>query len=181
MDFIKLVKHRESVRKYKNDSIPKAEILKCVDAARLAPSASNSQPWTYIVIDDIELAHEVAGNTYNKIIKFNKFTINAPVMIAVVMESGNFSSKLGSNKTGLDYNFIDLGISVEHFCLQAADLGIGTCILGYYDEKKIKKLLNTDDNKRIGLLISVGYPSDEIPREKKRKSLDEMCKFNSYK
>ena len=180
MDFDKLVLKRESVRKYTDKEISRDDIKKCVEAARLTPSAHNSQPWTFVVIDDMELLEKVADKTYNAVVKFNKFVTNAKVIVAVVIEKSHFAM-VGSNKSDEDYNFIDIGSATEHFCLQAAELGIGTCILGYYDDKKVKKLLNVPQNKRIGLLISMGYSQFDSPREKKRKDFDEVCRFNSYK
>jgi len=180
MDFDKLILQRESVRKYTDKEISRESILKCVEAARLTPSAHNSQPWTFVIVDDKELASQVAACTFNKIVKFNKFVKDAKVIVAVVMEKTHFAM-IGSNKTDENYNFIDIGAATEHFCLQAADLGIGTCILGYYDEEKVKSLLNVPKNKRVGLLISMGYSPFESAREKKRRPLNDMCSFNSYK
>lgn len=181
MNFSELVLNRESVRKYKDKPIKREDIIKCVEAARLAPSACNSQPWTFVVVDDPSLVKKVSALTCSKLLKFNKFTTDAKAMVAVVMEKTNISSKVGKTLTDLEYNFIDLGISTEHFCLQAADLGIGTCILGYFSNDEVKKMLNVDSNKKIGLLISMGYSKFDTPRKKIRKSLDDVCKFNSYK
>ncbi|MBN2879835.1 MAG: nitroreductase family protein [Clostridia bacterium] len=179
MDFDKLILQRESVRKYTDKDISRDSIIKCVEAARLTPSAHNSQPWTFVIVDDKQLVSQVAACTVNKIVKFNKFVKDAKAIAAIVMEKTHFAM-IGSNKTDENYNFIDMGAAAEHFCLQAADLGIGTCILGYYDEKKVKSLLNVPGNKRVGLLISMGYSPFESVREKKRKPLNEMCTFNSY-
>jgi len=180
MDFDKLILQRESVRKYTDKEISKEDILKCVEAARMTPSAHNSQPWTFVIVDDKELVKKVAECTVNTVVKFNKFVKDAKVIVAIVMEKTHFAM-VGSNKTDENYNFIDMGAAAEHFCLQAADIGIGTCILGYYDEKKVKSLLNVPGNKRVGLLISMGYSPFEGAREKKRNPLNAMCSFNSYK
>lgn len=180
MDFDKLILKRESVRKYTDKKIPREDIIKCVKAAQYAPSAKNSQPWTFVVVDDKELVKKMAELTCTSLVKFNKFTKAANVIVAVVIERTHFA-KIGSYKSDSDYNFIDIGIATEHFCLQATQIGLGTCILGYFQDAKIKKLLNIDKKKEIGLLISVGYGVHDEPRDKKRKSFDDMCKFNSYK
>lgn len=180
MDFNKLVLQRESVRKYTDKQIDREDIVKCVEAARMTPSAHNSQPWTFVVVDDKELVDKAAHCTFNSIVKFNKFVPNAKAIVAVVIEKSHFAM-VGSNKSDDEYNMIDIGAATEHFCLQAADLGIGTCILGYFNDKKIKELLNIPSNKRLGLLIAMGYSPFETSRAKKRKDIDEMCKFNSYK
>lgn len=180
MNFEKLVLQRESVRKYTDKDIEKQDIVKCVETARMTPSAHNSQPWTFVVVDDKDLKDKVADTTYNAVVRFNKFVPNAKVIVAVVIEKTHFAM-VGSNKSDDEYNMIDMGAAVEHFCLQAADLGIGTCILGYFNEDKVKELLNVPSKKKVGLLIAMGYSPFENSRNKKRKELDDMCKFNSYK
>ncbi|MEX1377934.1 MAG: nitroreductase family protein [Eubacteriales bacterium] len=180
MDFDKLVLQRESVRKYTDKEIAKEDIVKCIEAARMTPSAHNSQPWTFIVVDDAELLGKLADTTVSGVVRFNKFVKDAKTMVAVVIEKTHFAM-VGSNKTDDDYNMIDIGAATEHFCLQAAELGIGTCILGYFQEDKAKELLNIPSNKKLGLMISMGYSQFETSREKKRKKLDEILRLNSYK
>jgi nitroreductase len=108
----------------------------------------------------------------------NKFTHQCPVLVAVVHEQQNFMSTVGSMIKNKNYALFDIGIAVNQFCLQAADLGLGTCIIGWFDEKKIKKILGVR-RRRIPLLISVGYPDAPI-REKVRKPLDVMSSWNQY-
>ncbi len=139
MDFDKLVLKRESVRKYTDKEIKKEDIIKCVEAARMTPSAHNSQPWTFIVVDEEELKNKVADTTFNTVVRFNKFVPDAKVIVAVVIEKTHFAM-VGSNKSDDEYNMIDMGAAVEHFCLQAADIGIGKCLLGYFNENKVKEL-----------------------------------------
>lgn len=108
----------------------------------------------------------------------NRFAAEAPVIVAVVLEKMNLLARFGSVLKDKEYSLLDVGIAVEHFCLQAAELGLGTCIMGWFDEKKAAKLLQVK-NRRIPLLISVGF-SDARLREKSRKSLDEMSSWNRY-
>ncbi len=180
MDFNKLILKRESVRKYTDKEVSREDLIKCVEAARMTPSAHNSQPWTFVIVDDKELVSKLADETFNEIVRFNKFVKSAKAIAAVVIEKSHFAM-IGSNKSDKDYNFIDIGSATEHFCLQAAELGIGTCILGYFNEKNVKQLLNVPAGKRVGLMISIGYSPFDSAREKKRKSIDEICRFNSYK
>ena len=180
MDFDKLVLQRESVRKYTDKEIAKEDIVKCIEAARMTPSAHNSQPWTFIVADDKELVSALADITVSGLVRFNKFAKTAKVIVAVVIEKTHFAL-VGSNKTDDDYNMIDIGAATEHFCLQAAEMGIGTCILGYFQEDKAKAILNIPKDKKLGLMIAMGYSQFDSPREKKRKDLDEILRYNSYK
>jgi len=136
---LELFKNRQSVRKYSNRKVEKEKIITCLEAARLAPSACNAQPWKFIVVDNPELAKEVAKTTYGTLLRFNKFTAEAPVMVVVLLEKQNFTAKFGATVKELDFKLIDMGIATQHFCLQAHELGLGTCMLGWFDEKKLKK------------------------------------------
>ena len=180
--FYELVKTRQSVRKYNpNKKVEKEKIERCVEAARLAPSASNSQPWTFIVIDEPDLKRKVANATFSNTVSFNKFTLDAPVLVAVVTEKSKLMAQMGNFLKNQQYNLIDIGIAVEHFCLQATEESLGTCIMASSDEKKIKKLLNVPSKKRINIVMSLGYASDEDNlRDKIRKPFESIIRYNSY-
>jgi len=177
MDFSELIIARQSDRKYLKTPVEREHILKCLEAARLAPSACNSQPWHFVVVTDEDKLTSMAEAAVG--LGMNKFTRDVPVMVAVVLEKMNFTAKVGSLVKNKDYCMLDLGIAVEHFCLQAADLGLGTCIMGWFDEKRIASLLGVPRGKRIPLIISLGYPDSPV-RAKVRKSLDEMSSWNTY-
>lgn len=174
--FAELAKIRQSDRKYKDQAVEKEKIIQCLDTARISPSANNSQPWKFVVVDDFEKKEQIAECSIG--LGMNKFTHQCPVIIAVVLEKQNFMSTIGSMIKNKDYSLFDVGIAVNQFCLQAADLGLGTCIMGWFDEKKIKKILGVG-NRRIPLLISLGYP-DAPTREKVRKPLEVMSSWNKY-
>lgn len=176
MNFTDLVKTRQSCRKYTAQPVPHDWLVQCLEAARLAPSACNSQPWKFVVIDDPELLTGMRAAASG--MGMNRFAAEAPVIVAVVLEKMNLLARFGSVLKDKEYSLLDVGIAVEHFCLQAAELGLGTCIMGWFDEKKAAKLLQVK-NRRIPLLISVGF-SDARLREKSRKSLDEMSSWNRY-
>ena len=175
-NFAELAKIRQSDRKYKSQAVEREKIIQCLETARISPSANNSQPWTFVVVDDFEKKEQIAECSIG--LGMNKFTHQCPVIVAVVLEKQNFMSTIGSMIKNKDYSLFDLGIAVNQFCLQATDLGLGTCIIGWFDEKKIKKILGVK-NRRIPLLISVGYP-DSPTREKVRKPLDKMSSWNEY-
>lgn len=177
MEFVDLVLKRQSTRKYLDKKVDKDLIVKCLEAARLAPSACNSQPWHFVVVDEPGLISEIGKAAAS--FGMNKFAAEVPVMVAVVLEKMNISAKVGSMLKKKDYCMLDLGIAVEHFCLQAAEEGLGTCILGWFDEKKTAQLLHVPEGKRIPLLITLGYPDCEI-RNKIRKPLGEISSWNKY-
>lgn len=177
MEFLELVNKRQSDRKYAPKPVAREHILKCLEAARLAPSACNSQPWKFIVVDDRAKLAEMSEAAIG--LGMNKFTVQVPLLVAVVQENMNLSAKAGSIVKSKDYSMMDLGIAVEHFCLQAAELGLGTCIMGWFDEKKVKKLLGVPRSRRIQLLIALGHP-DAPTREKIRKPLEAIASWNGY-
>lgn len=177
MDFEKLVQARQSDRRYKPQPVEKEKILRCLEAARLSPSACNSQPWRFVVVDSRELLGKMADAACGT--GMNKFSYQAPVIVAVVLEKMNVTARIGSMLKAKDYSMMDLGMAVEHFCLQAADLGLGTCIMGWFDEKKVASLLGVPRSRRIPLLISLGYP-DAPTRQKTRRPLEEMSSWNIY-
>ncbi|MDR0754988.1 MAG: nitroreductase family protein [Prevotellaceae bacterium] len=179
-DFLELVKKRQSVRKYSSQQIEEEKINRCIEAARLAPSACNAQPWKFVIVDEPELKLKVAEASESNVLGFNKFTKNCPVIVAVVREAPNLMSKLGMIMKDKPYPIMDVGIAAAHFCLQATEENLGTCIIGWFNENKIKKLLGIPKRKRLDLLISVGYAADETILPKQRKSLEQMSARNKY-
>ena len=181
MTSLQLINRRQSIRRYQNKPVEQEKILQLIDAVQIAPSACNSQPWKLIIVDEPELKDKVANATFSKIVSFNKFTIQAPVMAVLVLEKAKLIAQIGGSLKNMEYPQIDIGIAAEHFCLQAAELGLGTCMIGWFDEKKIQKLLHIPKKRKIGLVISLGYaPEDYKLRKKIRKPVDEICGFNSY-
>lgn len=182
MDFSELLHSRQSVRHYDSRPVEKEKLMKCIEAARLAPSASNSQPWSFIVVDHTGLKDQVARATFDNVLSFNKFTLEAPVMIVIVMEPPRLITQIGERIKNKEWVLIDIGIAAEHLCLQAAELGLGTCMVGWYQEKKVKGLLQIPSGKSIGLLITLGYPASGYPLRKKiRKEISAICRFNGYR
>lgn len=181
MKFLELIHKRQSDRKYIDKEVEKEKLDRCLEAARLAPSASNSQPWTFIVINDPELKDQVARKTFGPAKTFNKFVPQAPVIVAIVMEKPKIITELGGRVKKKEWPLVDIGIAAEHFCLQAAEDDLGTCMLGWFDEQSIKELLHIPESNTIPLLITLGYtPDDYKLRKKVRKNFEKVVKWNSY-
>lgn len=179
-DFLSIARARQSDRSYHTDKeVEKEKILKCIEAARIAPSACNAQPWKFIIVDDPVLKNKIADATSNRLLPLNHFTKQAPVHVVIVREPANITSRLGQVIKDKDFPVMDIGIAAEHFCLQAVGEGLGTCMLGWFDEPKVKKLLNIPASKRAELIITVGYPASPN-RTKKRKPVEEIIAFNGY-
>ncbi|MFP4023820.1 MAG: nitroreductase family protein [Thiohalospira sp.] len=178
-DFLKVIQNRQSDRSYLTKPVEKEKLHRILEAGRLAPSACNAQPWKFIVIDDQELKYKIADCTSSKILGMNHFTKQAPIHIVIVEEKANFTSNAGSLIKDKHFPLIDIGLTAEHICLQAEAEGLGSCMIGWFDEAKVKKLLNIPKSKRVPLIITIGYPAKE-KREKRRKSLDKIVSYNSY-
>jgi len=181
MKLLDLISKRQSDRAYTDKAVDREIIDRCLEAARLSPSASNSQPWTFVVIDDPVLKNQVADKTVGPLKSFNKFVSQVPVIVAIVMEKPKLITEAGGRIKKKEYPLIDIGIAAEHFCLQAAEEGLGTCMLGWFNEKSVKKLINVPNNKNIPLLITLGYTPDGYRTRKKiRKEFNNAVRYNSY-
>lgn len=179
-ELLDLINQRQSDRAYLDKPIEEEKLERILEAGRLAPSACNAQPWSFIVVNNPELKNKIADCTSSKILGMNHFTKQAPLHIVIVEEKANFTSSAGSFIKNKQFPLIDIGITAEHICLQAAAEKLGTCMLGWFDEPKVKKLLNIPKSKRVPLIITLGYPAKET-REKRRKDLNQIVSYNSYK
>ena len=181
MTFLDLVSSRQSVRAFDPDrSVEKEKIERIIEIARLAPSACNAQPWSFVVVDDPELKNKVADATSSRVLGMNHFTKQAPVHLLLVEEKVNISSGIGGWIKKKDFAQMDLGIVAAHIVLAAEAEGLGTCIVGWFDEDKVKDLLHIPASKRVWLDIVVGYGTQPL-RNKNRKSVENIVSYNSYK
>jgi len=179
MTFKSLVLTRQSDRSYLDRPIEKEKLGVILECARLSPSACNAQPWHIIVVDDLEMKNKIADATSEKILGMNHFTKQAPVHLVIVEEPANFTSNFGSWVKRKQFPLIDIGIIAGHICLAAADEGLGSCMIGWFDEGKLKKLLGIPPSKRVQLIITLGYPSLKT-RQKIRKPIDKIVSYNAY-
>ena len=177
MDFIELVQKRKSTRKYSDKPIPDEVLEKCMEAARLAPSACNSQPWKFIIVKATQLKERIVRECFNGVYAINSFVKKANVLVVVVRQKSNYKSQLGGKIRNVDFSLIDIGISCDHLTLQAEELGLGSCWIGWFKEKSLKKILDISKNDKVDILISLGYPEEEYQKRKKRKPLDETREY----
>lgn len=178
MDFLQLAMSRQSDRTYdKERPVEPEKLERILEAGLLAPSACNAQPWKMVVITDQELAQKVGKAAAG--LGMNKFAKDAPVHILVVEESANITSLLGGKLKNKHFPLIDIGILAAHIVLAAESEGLGSCILGWLDEKEIKRLTGIPDSKRLLLDIIIGYPAKE-KRKKIRKEKNKVISYNQY-
>lgn len=177
-DFLQLAASRQSDRAYDATRVVEPEKLeRILKAACLAPSACNAQPWKFVVITDPELSIKVGKAAAG--LGMNKFAEKAPVHVLVVEESMNVTSFLGAKIKNKYFPLMDIGIAAAHITLAAESEGLGSCILGWFDEKEIKRLAGIPANKRLLLDITIGYPA-KAKREKSRKSKEKVISYNRY-
>ena len=176
LHFPEIVKRRYSVRDFAPTPVERDKIGICLEAARLAPSACNSQPWKFIVIDEPARKDEICDQIFTGPYKMNIFAKKAPVLVAVVTEKSALIARAGGFFRNTRYSLIDIGIAVEHFVLQAAELGLGTCWMGWFNEKALVRGLGLPRSTKIDIVFPLGYPAAPPP-EKKRKSLEEIAEY----
>ncbi|MBI4977288.1 MAG: nitroreductase family protein [Spirochaetes bacterium] len=179
MTFLELAQKRESVREYRPDTVSRKDIDHCLEAARIAPSACNSQPWRFIVIDDPEFKTRVAQAAFSGVHAVTgRFVISAPVLIVMITERSKYIARVGGALKNVQYSLIDIGIAAEHICLAARERGLGTCMLGWFNDTALKKTLQLPRSASVDLVITLGLPATAGTREKKRKTLDEIRIYN---
>ena len=169
MDFLEIANARQSNRAYEVGREVEQEKLDAIlEAVRLAPSACNGQPY-HVTVCTGENAKQVAAATQG--MGMNKFASQAPVLLVLSEMPYVKSAALGAKVKGNDYRSIDIGIAAAYLTAEAAAQGLGTCILGWLDDEKIRKLCGLEYPVR--LVITLGYAADQ-PRQKKRKDLSEL-------
>lgn len=178
---LQLIKSRRSIRQYQNKSVEREKIIQCLDAARFAPSAENVQPWRFIVIDDPAVKEQFAEHAFSGIYSPTRFAAKAPVIIVMLAKLDILANRIGKQIQGIHFYLIDCGIAGEHLVLQAQELGLGTCWIGWFNIKRVRKFLKIPGTYKIVSLISMGYPGEIKSTAKKRYSLEEIAWFNRFK
>jgi nitroreductase len=176
---LELILRRQSDRSYSNRPVENEKVERIIEAGRMAPSACNAQPWKFIVVTDPELRARISVAAKAGITGINSFVKQAPVLLIVIREKANMSSRIGSTIKSKDYSLIDIGIACENICLQASAEELGSCMVGWFDEKEVKKILGIPSSRRVELIITIGYPERDS-RMKRRKPLSDVVSYNKY-
>ncbi len=180
MTLLDLIKHRKSIRDFLDKPVEREKIMMCLEAARLAPSATNLQPWKFIVVDDKQLKDKLCKAAFSGIYSINSFCKTAPVIVVVISEKSKFLTRIGGIFRDTKYYLIDIGIAGEHLVLQAEDLGLGTCWIGWFNERALKSVLNISQRKKIDVVIALGYyDREKLGKGHSRRSIDKIVSFNS--
>lgn len=180
LTFLELASTRSSVRSFQPTPVPREALVQCVEAARLAPSAENSQPWRYLIVDDPQVKERLARYAFSGIYRATLWAAQAPVLVVLFARLDLLANRLGRRITGIPYYLIDIGISGEHFVLQAHELGLGTCWIGWFSARGVKKAVAAPLGYRPSAMLAVGYPAHSTLRAKRRRPLEEIYRFNGF-
>lgn len=167
MAFIDLCIKRYSCRNFSDLSVTDAELAPVLEAARLAPSACNRQPWHFYVVRDLAVRQQLLG-------KSRPAFMQAPLVIVAV---GLHDTAWHRPSDGKDHTDVDLSIAIEHICLAASDAGLGTCWVCSFDVEATRTALGLSEGEEPIALIPIGHPADEAIPAKTRKALDDIVTF----
>lgn len=175
-----VIARRVSCRSYKPDPVPQSHVLQILEAARLAPSACNQQPWRFAVVRDPGLRRCVVEEGFLPGIKMT-WAIAAPVQVVVGMETSFLTHRLAASVSGVKYPWVDIGIAGEHLVLAATALGLGTCWIGWIKPRAIARLVEWPRSVKPVVVITLGYPNEEEEPAKlpsaRRKPLEELVRW----
>ncbi len=171
MDFKILAQSRYSVRSYQPIPVENEKIVAVIEAALLAPSAVNFQPWKFVVVTEPELLAKLHGCYHREWFK------SAPVCIVAI---GDHDKGWHRPTDGKDYTDIDVAIAIDHLMLAAAEIGLGTCWICHFNAEKCAEIFNLEANLEPIAMIPIGYPIGLDRPEKKRKSMDQAVFWNRF-
>lgn len=170
--FIELAKYRTSCRAYEDRPVPKEHLELMLEAARVAPSACNKQPWRFAVVQDAAVKARLVKESLRFGIEM-KWAGNAGAIFAIGVRSKGLVHKVGTKISGVEYPQMDLGIAGEHLVLQATELGLGTCWIGWIKQKPVGKIVGWGRDITPMGLITVGWPAEDR-KTRPRYSMDEI-------
>ena len=168
-----IIAKRRSVRAFDDRPVDPDDIRVLCEAARQAPSACNSQTWRFIAVSRREMIERICDEAMRSIIP-NRWLKQAPLVMVGCSQLDLVANRLGSAVTGIEYYQIDLGIAMEHMVLKATELGLGSCWIGWFKEKSVKRLLDIPAGIKVSALLAVGYPRTEKDRHSPRKPLEKI-------
>jgi len=169
MNFNELINKRYSVRSYKTEPVEEEKLAQVLNAARLAPTATNRQPFQFVVI------HTAGREAELKRIYSKEWLSQAPVVICVC----SIPSQAWSRMDNKNYNQVDAAIAMDHLILAATDLGLGTCWVAAFDPAAAREILRLPEGVEPIAFTPIGYPADQ-PKEKKRKDLSELIRYERW-
>lgn len=176
MNTLEAIKSRRSVRRYTDQPVAKEVLSQIVEAASYAPSWKNTQTVRYLAVYSHEVKKEIADHCVQDFAGNQRIIENAPVLIlelTVAGRSGYERDGSFSTSQGTHWQSFDAGIAAEAFCLAAHELGLGTVIMGVFDEEKVAAAAQIPEGQKVSSMIALGYPAEE-PKAPRRKTVEEL-------
>ena len=173
------IARRVSCRAYQIEPVPHEQLVQILEAARLAPSACNQQPWRFAVVCDLDSRRRIVEEGFLPGIKMT-WALEAPVHVVIGMERSLITHRLAASVSGVDYPWLDIGIAGEHLVLAATELGLGTCWIGWIKPRVVGRIVGWPASVKPVVVITVGYSSDPevaTPPASRRKSLAELARW----
>jgi nitroreductase len=174
----RIVRGRRSTRRYLPTPIEPEKLRACLEAARLAPSAHNVQPWRFVVVDEPALKDRLAEEAFSGIFSGSKFAAKAPLLLVLLAKRDFIAHHIGGRIQRIPYYYIDLGIAGEHIVLQAEELGLATCWMGWFNRRRVRRVLNVPRRFKVVAMMPLGYAEKRPAREPPRKTFEEIVAFN---
>lgn len=175
------IENRRSIRKYQNRKVENEKIVKILESARIAPSGSNTQPWTFIIVESKDTKEKLAIADHNQ-----RWMVEAPIFIVCVADircriSGDTQIRLDENSSEPELKQIirDTAIAMEHILLEAEHLGLATCWTAWFEQEAVRPILNIPADKYVCGIITLGY-GDETPRQRPRKAIEEIVRYEVW-
>ena len=173
-DFLELAKKRQSCRAFTGESIPRDDLEVCLEAARLSPSACNSQPWSFVAVHSPEKVAAVAGCGQ---VLGNPFLDKAGAFIVLVEEHATLKPRVAERYNSQVFAAGDLGGAAVSICLAAESRGVGSCIIGVFDRVALAEVCGIPEQKNIYLIVALGIPENSETRPKVRKPAENVVKY----
>lgn len=165
MNNVEKIFTRRSIRKYKDEHVPKEIIHNILEAGRLSPSAVNRQPWHFVVVKDQKVKESISHERYSKFIKDADFTV-----VGLYKPSEALTEKL---------SLIDVTIALQNMVIAAWMQGVGSCWIGGFNEEQLKEILNLPEDSKIVCLVAFGIP-DEEPTQRPKKSMEQIIHYDKW-
>ncbi len=176
--FQRILAGRRSIRRYLTTPVEPDKLRACLEAARIAPSAHNAQPCRIVVVDEPGLKDRLAEKAFSGLYRRSRFAAAAPVILVLLAKKSFVAHGLGARYQRIPYYFVDLGIAGEHIVLQAEELGLATCWMGWFSRRHARRVLSVPRRLKIVALMPVGYAEKRPTREPPRKTYEEIVAFN---
>jgi len=175
-----IIRKRRSIRAYEKEPVSSETLRLIIEGARFAPSARNAQPWRFVAVTDKQKVDMIFAKALGGIVS-NSWAETAPAFIVACAEKSLLVHILAAGVKRIPYYYLDIGAAIEHILLKAAELGLGTCWIGWFNEKAIRNILRIPRSIEIVSLIAIGYPSEDVEQSSRVKlEVGEVLFWNQY-